>query len=162
MKIVINSLDPSVISEKFRNTEVETIGGIFDIQDYKSGTEIARSDDICILTNGSIKVKLNNIVGESTVQILNPGDILKLGDLAGIPASYSCSPSLQQTRLYAADDTKVLCMSRAEIESTGKFKSVSLYYVIHGLATSVHDILKSMKHQYVEIRNYFYRVNGLY
>ena len=87
MTTVIGTLKPSAISEELNNTEVEVIDGIFDVKNYKSGTVIAQTEDRSILALGSIKVKVKSSVGESTIQILKPGDIFKLGDLAGMPDS---------------------------------------------------------------------------
>jgi len=162
MTTVISTLKPSAISEELNNTEVELIDGLFGVKNYKSGTVIAQTEDRSILALGSIKVKVKSSVGESTIQILKPGDIFKLGDLAGMPDSDNGSVSQIPTTLYAVGDTKVLSLDQIWFENTCKFQSENLQCVMQGMARSVYDILQIMKYQYVELRNYFYRINGLY
>lgn len=162
MSLVIDKLNSSAVSEEPNNTGIETIAGLFDVRDYKSGTVITRSEDMSILAHGDIKVKVQNGVGESTIQILRPGDILDLGDMAGIPVADNGAPAQAETTLYAVGDTKVLSADRVELEKMSKCQPENSHGVMQGMARSVHDILQSMSYQNAELRNYIYRINGLY
>lgn len=162
MILVIDKLDSSTIPEEPGIDEVESVDVLFDIRDYKSGTVIAKSEDLSILAHGDIKVKVQSSVGESTIQILKPGDILDLGNMAGRPVSGNGAPSQTETTLYAVGDTKVLSADRVELEKLSKFQPGNLHCVIQGMAQSAYDILHSLNYQNAELRNYFYRINGLY
>lgn len=77
MSLVIDTLNSSTISEDSKSIEVEIIDGLFDVQDYKSGTVIAQPEDrqsenMSILAQGNIKVKAQSSVGESTINMLKP------------------------------------------------------------------------------------------
>lgn len=162
MMLAIDKLNSSTVFEEPGNDEVETIDVLFDIRDYKSGAVIAKSEDLSILAHGDIKVKVQSSVGESTIQILRPGDILDLGDMAGRPVSDNGAPSQTETTLYAVGDTKVLSADRVELEKLNKFQPGNLHCIIQGMAQSAYDILHSLNYQNAELRNYFYRINGLY
>jgi CRP/FNR family cyclic AMP-dependent transcriptional regulator len=167
MSLVIDTLNSSTVSEKLSNTEVEVIDGLFDVQDYKSGTVIAQPEDqhlenMSILAHGNIKVKVQSSVGESTIHILKPRDILNPGDLTGISTLDSGAASQTHTTLYAVGDTKVLSLDRVKFESMVNFQPEIMYHVIQGMVRSGHDILQSMNYQYEELRNYIYGVNGRY
>lgn len=167
MSLMIDTLNSSTVPEELSNTEAEIINGLIDVQDYKSGTAIAQPEDkqsenMSILAHGNIKVKVQSSVGESTVQILKPGDILKSGDMAGIPTFDNGSASQTQTTLYAVGDTKVLSLDRVKFESMVKFQPEIMNHVIQGIVRSGHEILQSMNYEYVELRNYIYGVNGRY
>lgn len=162
MILAIEKLDSAAVFEEPGNDEVESIDVSFDIRDYKSGTVIAKSEDLSILAHGDIKVKVQSGVGESTIRILRPGDILDLGDMAGRPASDNGTPSQTETTLYAVGDTKVLSADRVELEKLSKFQPGNLHCIIQGMAQSAYDILHSLNYQNAELRNYFYRINGLY
>lgn len=167
MSLVIDALNSSTVSEELSNTEVEIIDVFFDAQDYKSGTVIAQPEDkqsenMSILAHGNIKVKVQSSVGESTIHILKPGDILNPGDLTGISTFDNGAASQTHTTLYAVGDTKVVSLDRVKFESMVKFQPEIMYHVIQGMVRSGHDILQSMNFQYVELRNYIYGVNGRY
>lgn len=167
MSLVIDTLNSSTVSEELSNTEVEIIDGLFDVQDYKSGTAIAQPEDqqlenMSILAHGNIKVKVQSSVGESTIRMLKPGDILKPGDLAGISTLDNGAASQAHTILYAVGDTKVLSLDRVNFESMVNFQPEIIYLVIQGMVRSGHNILQSMNYEYIQLRNYFYGVNGRY
>lgn len=162
MSLVADRSNPSSASEGLSNPGAETASGLFDVQDYKSGTVIARSGAMSILAQGDIKVKVRNGVGESTIQVLKPGDILNIGDRAVISTADSGADSQTQTTLYAVGETKVLSVDRVAFENMGKSRPENLHYAIQDVARSVHDILQSMAYQNAELRNYIYRTNGLY
>jgi CRP/FNR family cyclic AMP-dependent transcriptional regulator len=167
MSLVIDTLNSSTVSEKLSNTEVEVIDGLFDVQDYKSGTVIAQPEDqqsenMSFLAHGNIKVKVQSSVGESTIHILKPRDILNPGDLTGISTLDNGAASQTHTTLYAVGDTKVLSLDRVKFESMVNFQPEIMYHVIQGMVRSGHDILQSMNYQYEELRNYIYGVNGRY
>jgi len=167
MSLVTNTLNSSTVSEEMLNTEVEIIDGLFEVQDYISGNVIAQPEDqqsqnMSFRAQGNIKVKVQSSVGESTIHILKPGDLLKPDELAGIFTLDNDATSHTHTTLYAVGDTKVLSLDRAKFESMVRFQPEIMYHVIQGVVRSGHDILQSMDFQYVELRNYFYGVNGRY
>jgi signal-transduction protein with cAMP-binding, CBS, and nucleotidyltransferase domain len=167
MSILIDTLNSPKVFNQMSNTEVEIIEGLFDVQDYKSGTAIAQPEDrqlkeVSILAQGSIKVKVQSSVGESTIRIFKPGDILKPGDLAGISTFGNDADSQTNTKLYAIGDTKILSLDRGTAESIFNFQPEIMSHVIRDIVRSGHDILQNMNFEYLQLRNYIYGVNGRY
>jgi hypothetical protein len=167
MSILVDTLNSPKVSNQMSNTEVEIIEGLFDVQDYKSGTAIAQPEDrqlkeVSILAQGSIKVKVQSGVGESTIRILKPGDILEPGDLAGISTFGNEADSQTKTKLYAVGDTKILSLDRGTAESIFNFQPEMMSNVIRDMVRSGHDILQNMNFEYLQLRNYIYGVNGRY
>jgi hypothetical protein len=167
MSILVDTLNSPKVSNQMSNTEVEIIEGLFDVQDYKSGTAIAQPEDrqlkeVSILAQGSIKVKVQSGVGESTIRILKPGDILEPGDLAGISTFGNEADSQTKTKLYAVGDTKILSLDRGTAESIFNFQPEMMSNVIRDIVRSGHDILQNMNFEYLQLRNYIYGVNGRY
>ena len=167
MSILVDTLNSPKVSNQMSNTEVEIIEGLFNVQDYKSGTAIAQPEDrqlkeVSILAQGSIKVKVQSSVGESTIRILKPGDILEPGDLAGISTFGNEADSQTKTKLYAVGDTKILSLDRGTAESIFNFQPEMMSNVIRDMVRSGHDILQNMNFEYLQLRNYIYGVNGRY
>ena len=162
MSLEIEKPKSSTDLAELSKNEHEAIEGLFDVQDYQPGTVIARSEGVSILTQGEIKVKVRSDVGESTIQILKPGDMLETGCLPGLHTYDKGDVSQNETTLYAVGVTKVLSVEHVAFENMSKLQTENMHYVLQGMVHSVHDILQSMKHQIVELRNYIYRVNGLY
>src|SRR5471030_362655 len=138
MSILVDTLNSPKVSNQMSNTEVEIIEGLFNVQDYKSGTAIAQPEDrqlkeVSILAQGSIKVKVQSGVGESTIRILKPGDILEPGDLAGISTFGNEADSQTKTKLYAVGDTKILSLDRGTAESIFNFQPEMMSNVIRDI-----------------------------
>jgi hypothetical protein len=77
MSLAINTPNSSTISAELKSIEVEIINRLFDVQDNKSGTVIARPDDkqsqnLSLPAHGNTKVKVQSSVGETTINMLKP------------------------------------------------------------------------------------------
>ncbi len=167
MSLVINMTDPEVISEWLNNTEVKLINGLYDVQEYKSGTEITqpegyRSLNMSIVARGNIKVKIQSIVGESTIHMLKPGDMLEVSALAEISHFDTGTPSDIHPTLYAIGDTRVLNLDRVEVERKLNSQLEITYSDIHSMEHTWQDSLQSMQNQCAALRNYTYGINGRY
>ncbi|HSM98544.1 MAG TPA: cyclic nucleotide-binding domain-containing protein, partial [Gallionella sp.] len=141
--------------------EVESIEGLFDIRGYKSGAQIKQSENrqfenMGILAEGNIKVKVQSGVGESTIQILKPGDLVDASTMSN--STVSQSPA----KLYAFGEAKVLSMDRNKFESLFECQGEMMRQVILGTKRGGREILQGIHYQFTELRNYIYGVNGLY
>jgi|SRR5665647_217914 len=161
MSKLIGSLYSPAVSEEFSEAEVENIEGLFDIRGYKSGAQITQSENrqfenMGILAKGNIKVKVQSGVGESTIQILKPGDLVDASTINNSTVSQN------PTKLYALGETKILSMGCDKFESLFEFQAEKMCQVILGTKRSGREILQSIHYQFTELRNYIYGVNGLY
>jgi len=161
MPNLIDSLHSPAVSEEFSDTGTESIERLFDIRDYKSGAQITQSENrqfenMGILAEGNIKVKVRSGVGESTIQILKPGDLVDASTINNSTALQS------PAKLYAFGETRILSMGRDKFESLIESQAEMMCQVILGTKRSGSEILQSINHQFTELRNYIYGVNGLY
>jgi len=161
MPNLIDSLRSPAVSEEFSDTGTESIERLFDIRDYTSGAQITQSENrqfenMGILAEGNIKVKVRSGVGESTIQILKPGDLVDASTINNSTALQS------PAKLYAFGETRILSMGRDKLESLIESRAEMMCQAILGTKRSGSEILQSIHHQFTELRNYIYGVNGLY
>lgn len=140
---------------------VEDLESSFDIQDYVSGAQISRADKksvekLGILAKGNIKVKVQSEAGESTIQILKPGDLVDIFNMSHAAASQVSA------KLYAQGETRILAMGRGMLEGLVASQSELMRNVIQGSVHSGRAVLVSINGQFTQLRNYIYGANGLY
>ena len=160
MSLVIETLRTSTITEELADTELETIAGLFEVQHCKSGEKIVkaegRQDNLYILAQGDIDVKIQSSEGETTIHALKPGD------LAGIITFVGGAPTQHSATLYARGDTKVLSLERAKFETLIDSSPLIVYKVMRGVVRNVHGIVRQMNAQSSALNNYIYRTQGGY
>jgi CRP-like cAMP-binding protein len=160
MSIVIDTLHNSAITQELTNTEVKILAELFDTEEYKSGEAIVphgtKQDNLYILAEGEIEVKIQSVNGESTIHVLKPGD------LAGIITFVGGTASQHSASLYALGTPKVLCLERAKFETLIESNPMIVYKVMRGVVRNVHSIVRHMNAQSSEMSNYIFRTHGRY
>ncbi|MFZ2300695.1 MAG: cyclic nucleotide-binding domain-containing protein [Gallionella sp.] len=161
MSLVTDTLRTSPIAEELGDTELEIIAGLFKIQSYKPGEIIVQPgdhqpDNLYILAQGEIQVKIQSSEGEASIYILKPGD------LAGIITFVGGAPSQHSATLLARGDAKVLSLPRAKFETLIDSHPMIEYKVMRGIVRYVHGIVRNMNAKSAELSNYIYRSSGGY
>ena len=161
MSLVTDTLRTSPIAEELGDTELEIIAGLFKIQSYKPGEIIVQPgdhqpDNLYILAQGEIQVKIQSSEGEASIYILKPGD------LAGIITFVGGAPSQHSATLLAIGDAKVLSLPRAKFETLIDSHPMIEYKVMRGIVRYVHGIVRNMNAKSAELSNYIYRSSGGY
>ena len=161
MSLVTDTLRTSPIAEELGDTELEIIAGLFKIQSYKPGEIIVQPgdhqpDNLYILAQGEIQVKIQSSEGEASIYILKPGD------LAGIITFVGGAPSQHSATLLAKGDAKVLSLPRAKFETLIDSHPMIEYKVMRGIVRYVHGIVRNMNAKSAELSNYIYRSSGGY
>lgn len=161
MSLVIDALRTSVIAEELTDTEMEILAKLFKIQDYKPGEVIVqpgenRPDNLYILAQGEVQVKIQGSEGDAAIYVL------KQGDLADIITFVGGAPSQHSATLYAKGDAKVLSLPRAKFETLIDSHPMIEYKVMRGIVRYVHGIVRSMNAKSAELNNYIYRSSGGY
>jgi CRP/FNR family transcriptional regulator, cyclic AMP receptor protein len=156
MSTVIDTLHNSAVTEKLSDTEINSIAGMFDIKGYKSGETVVLSetethDNLSILANGNIKVKIPCGIGESTVCMLSPGDLV---DLNGLVSSTTIN-----AKFYAVGNTTVLSMHKSKFDGLVNSHPLMMCRVLHGMMLNLQSILRRMNNQIADLRNYVYGTN---
>ena len=161
MSLVIDTLRTSTITEELSDVELGIIAGLFNVQGYKTGEVIVQPgdkqpDNLYILAQGEIQVKIQSSDGEVSIYMLKPGD------LAGIITFVGGAPSQHSAVLYAKGDTKVLSLPRAKFETLIDTHPMIEYKVMRGVVRYVHGIVRSMNAKSSELSSYIYRNSGGY
>lgn len=86
--------------------------------------------------------------------------ILGAGDLAGEMSFIDGRPHSATLRAIGA--TKVCSFDRAKFEALVETNPWVVYKVMRGIVAAVHDILRRMNAQYVEMSNYISKQHGRY
>lgn len=161
MSLVADTLRTSTVTDELSDAEVQIIGKLFDVHEYKSGELIvqpgdAQADNLYILAHGDIEVKIQSDDGESVIHVLKPGD------LAGMITFVGGAAARVSATLCAVGATKVLSMERGNFESLINLYPMLIYRFMRGLARNMHSIVRRANSQNTELINYIYRANGRY
>ena len=161
MSIVIDTLRISAITEELNNAEVKTLADLFEVEDHKPGEAITpledkKADNLYILAQGEVAVRILSGDVASTIHVLRPGD------LAGIITFVGGKSTEHSASLYAIGDTKVLSLERAKFETLINSHPMIVYKVMRGVVRNVHSIVRHMNAQSSEMSNYIFRTHGRY
>ena len=156
MTAVIDALQISAVTKNLSDTEISSIAEMFEVKGYKSGDTIALSetdthDNLSILANGSIKVKIPCGIGESTVCMLNHGDLVDLNSLVSSTAN---------ANFYAVGDTTILSMHKSKFDGLVNSHPLMMCRVLHGMMLNLQSILRRMNNQIADLKNYIYGANS--
>lgn len=153
MSLVIDTLRASTLSDGLGDAEVEILAELFEVNDYKDGEvvispEDPRTGNLCVLAQGHIEVRVLAGEEESTVYVLNPGDLTAMITFVGGAASQISAT------LYAAGDTRVLSLAQSQFENLVNTHPMIVYRVMQGVARQVHGIVRRVNQQSAELCNY--------
>lgn len=161
MSLVLETLSASTITEDLTDTELKVIAKLFEVQSYKKGEIILQPgdkqpDNLYILAQGGIQVKIHSSEGDAAIYVLKPGD------LAGIITFVGGAPSQHSATLVAKSDSQVLSLPRKKFEKLIDTHPMIEYKVMRGIVRYVHSILRNMNAKSAELSNYIYRSSGGY
>jgi CRP/FNR family cyclic AMP-dependent transcriptional regulator len=161
MSLVLDTLRISTITEELTDAELEILAGLFDVQNHKSGDLIVQPggkepDNLYILAQGEIEVKINSSDGDSVIHVL------KAGDVAGIITFVGGAPSQHSAALHSLGETKVLSMPSAKFEALVTSRPMTAHKVMRGIVRYMHGIVRNMNAKSSELSSYIYRNSGGY
>ena len=161
MSLVMKTLRISTITEDLSDAEIEILAGLCEVQEFKAGEIIVQpgdkqTDNLYILAEGDIDVKIQSSGEDSTIHVLKPGD------LAGIITFVGGAASDISATLYAVGKTIVLSIARARFENLINSHPMLVYKVMRGVVRNVHGIVRRVNSQSAELSNYIYRTHGRY
>lgn len=161
MSLIIDTLHTSMITEELTDPELEILAQLFEVQNRKSGEQIVRlrdkkQDNLYILAQGEIEVKIKSSDGETVIHTLKPGD------LAGVITFVGGAPTQHSAVLYSIGDTKVLRLERAKFVALVESHPMIAYKVMCAVVRNVHGIVRNMNAKASELNSYIYRHSGGY
>lgn len=153
MPDLIETLQNSPVTKNLSDTGLHKIAPAFQRRSYTSGESIgniAASDvnQFSILARGKISVKVPHGVGESTVCILKPGDLV------------DANHNLGEAKLYADGDTQILHMSHEQFDGLVRTYPALMCHVIDGMVYNMRSILLRTNHLIAELKDYIYGANN--
>ncbi len=158
--LILQTLHNSTLTEELRDAEIESLGRLFEVMEYKAGQILLRpgeerlKNSLIVLASG--EVEATAIIGgeQATLHLLQPGD------LAGIITFVGGNVSQISSTVVAKTDCKVLLLERSKLESLLNSQPAIVYYVMRGVVRHVHGIVRRMNAQSVEMTNYLYKTGG--
>lgn len=162
MSLVIDTLRISTINEELTDAEIEIVEDLFEVLSFKSGDLIIRpgdkkrSDNLYILAQGEIQVKIQSGDGEAAIHTMKPGD------LAGIITFVGGAPSQHSASLYSVGETKVLSMPSIKFDELVCSRPMTAHKIMRGIVRYVHGIVRNMNAKSSELNSYIYRTSGGY
>ncbi|MBK9162086.1 MAG: cyclic nucleotide-binding domain-containing protein [Nitrosomonadales bacterium] len=156
MTTVIDTLQASAVTGGLNDAELKRIAGMFEARAYKSGEAIGapqdgECDNLSILADGNIKVKVPCGVGEATVCTLVPGDMTDLGGF---------SVSDADARFYASGDAVILSMNKSRFDVMAESYPLMMSRVARGMRRSFQGVLWRMNRQVADLRDYVYSTHS--
>jgi len=161
MSLVLDTLRISTITEELTDAELEIFEGLFDVQSHKAGDLIVQPggkepDNLYILAQGEIEVKIHSGDGDSVIHVLKPGEV------AGIITFVGGAPSQHSAALYSLGESKVLSMPSAKFEALVTSRPMTAHKVMRGIVRYMHGIVRNMNAKSSELSSYIYRNSGGY
>jgi len=165
-ELILHTLHQSSLTEELRDTEVEELAKIIELNEYKAGTYLLKPSEselrntLIMLASG--EVEASAIIGGEKASFL----LLQPGDLAGIVTFVGGSVTQIGGTVMAKSDSKVLLLERSRLESLLSTNPALVYYVMRGVVRHVHGVtrrmMRRMNMQSVEMINYVYKQSGRY
>jgi len=117
--------------------------------------EGALDDSIYVVLKGAFEVMRNAGVGEpASLGVLRPGELA--GEMSFIDGTE------HQAGLRAIADSEVLSLDRADFEKLVPTDPELVYRVMRSIMRAVHERMRRMNLQYIELSNYIFKQHGRY
>jgi CRP-like cAMP-binding protein len=161
-ELILQALRNSTLAEELRDSEIEMLGSLITVREYKAGDTILkpgdaeRKDSLLIVGSGDVSISFPNGTDQTTLNQLQSGAIAGvIGFVGGNVAQISAT-------VVAQSDCKILILQRARFETLLNSQPAIAYYVMRGIVRHVHGIVRRMNTQSVELNNYIYQTHGRY
>ena len=156
---ILEGLKGSKLAVELDEDQCRTLAGVMTLRDLKPGevlvSEGSTDDHLYVVANGALGiVKAAGTDNELTLSTARPGSLL--GELSFLDGA------TRYASLVALSDSRVLGLSRDDLESLlGKDPQV-VYHVMRAIVRVVHEIQRRMSMQTAELTNYLYKTHGRY
>lgn len=154
-----NLIERSALIVDLNPEQCATLSDITNVRLVKDGEVLIKEGDVDeslhIVGYGNLAVERQTSGGEHiTLHILKPGALAgAMGFVDG--AEHTAT-------LRALGDTTVVSLRRQDLESVLHSNPDLVYGVMRGIIRSVHQIMREMDLQHVELNNYITKTHGRY
>jgi CRP-like cAMP-binding protein len=156
---ILEGLKGSKLAVELDEDQCRTLAGVMTLRDLKPGevlvSEGSTDDHLYVVANGALGiVKAAGTDNELTLSTARPGSLV--GELSFLDGA------TRYASLVALSDSRVLGLSRDDLESLlGKDPQV-VYHVMRAIVRVVHVIQRRLSMQTAELTNYLYKTHGRY
>jgi CRP-like cAMP-binding protein len=156
---LLEGLSASRLAVELNDDERRILAGAMTLRDLKQGEVLVREgsadDHLYVVVNGVLGVvKGAGMEEEVTLNAIRPGNMV--GELSFLDGAS------RYASLVALSDTRVLGLSRADLEALLETNPKVVYHVMRAIVRVVHEIQRRMSMQTAELTNYLYKTHGRY
>lgn len=156
---ILEGLSASKLAVELNDDERRILAGALSMRDLRHGEVLIREgsadDHLYVVVSGVLGVVKNaGTEEEMTLNAIRPGNVV--GELSFLDGA------TRYASLVALSDTRVLGLSRADLEGLLDTQPKVVYHVMRAIVRVVHDIQRRMSMQTAELTNYLYKTHGRY
>jgi CRP/FNR family cyclic AMP-dependent transcriptional regulator len=156
---ILAGLSTSKLAAELNDEERRILAGAMTLRDLKQGEvlvpEGSADDHLYVVASGVLGVvKGAGMEEEITLNAIRPGNMV--GELSFLDGAS------RYASLVALGDTRVLGLSRADLEGLLETNPKVVYHVMRAIVRVVHEIQRRMSMQTAELTNYLYKTHGRY
>jgi len=156
---VLEGLSKSKLAIELNEEERRVLAASMTLRDLKHGEVLVREgsadDHLYVVVSGVLGVvKGSGMEEEVTLNAIRPGDVV--GELSFLDGA------TRYASLVALSDTRVLGLSRPDLEALLESSPKVVYHVMRAIVRVVHEIQRRLSMQTAELTNYLYKTHGRY
>jgi len=156
---ILEGLSKSKLAVELNEGERRILADAMTPRDLKQGEVLVQEgsadDHLYVVVSGVLGVvKGAGMEEEVTLNAIRPGNMV--GELSFLDGAS------RYASLVALSDTRVLGLSRADLESLLETNPKVVYHVMRAIVRVVHEIQRRMSMQTAELTNYLYKTHGRY
>jgi len=156
---ILEGLSTSKLAVELNDEERRILAGAMTLRDLTHGDvliqEGSADDHLYVVVSGVLGVvKGAGSDDEVTLNAIRPGSMV--GELSFLDGAS------RYASLVALSDTRVLGLSRADLEGLLETRPKVVYHVMRAIVRVVHEIQRRMSMQTAELTNYLYKTHGRY
>jgi CRP-like cAMP-binding protein len=156
---ILEGLGKSRLAVELNDDERRILAEAMTLRDLKHGEVLVREgsadDHLYVVVSGVLGVvKGAGLEEEVTLNAIRPGDVV--GELSFLDGA------TRYASLVALSDTRVLGLSRDDLEGLLETRPKVVYHVMRAIVRVVHEIQRRLSMQTAELTNYLYKTHGRY
>ena len=156
---VLQGLSKSKLAVELNEEERQVLAATMTLRDLRHGEVLVREgsadDHLYVVASGVLGVVRGaGLEEEVTLNAIRPGDVV--GELSFLDGA------TRYASLVALSDTRVLCLSRDDLEDLLETHPKVVYHVMRAIVRVVHEIQRRLSMQTTDLTNYLYKTHGRY
>jgi CRP/FNR family transcriptional regulator, cyclic AMP receptor protein len=156
---ILEGLSTSKLAVELNDEERRILAGAMTLRDLKQGEVLVQEgsadDHLYVVASGLLGVVRGaGSDDEVTLNTIRPGNMV--GELSFLDGAS------RYASLVALGDTRVLGLSRADLEGLLETRPKVVYHVMRAIVRVVHEIQRRLSMQTAELTNYLYKTHGRY